>query len=158
MTEPRPLFVEANRLRHHLVDWSLPGAAGAPLLLLHGLQEHARAWDFVAPRLAESGRRVLALDWRGHGESERIGRGGYYHFADYVADLAFLVRALGGRVALVGHSMGGSVALLFAGTEPERVSVLACVEGLGPPDSPPSVAAGRYAGLLASQLNTLDAR
>ncbi len=148
MTEPRPLFVEANRLRHHLVDWSLPGAAGAPLLLLHGLQEHARAWDFVAPRLAESGRRVLALDWRGHGESERIGRGGYYHFADYVADLAFLVRALGGRVALVGHSMGGSVALLFAGTEPERVSVLACVEGLGPPDSPPSVAAGRYAGWI----------
>lgn len=143
--QPASFFLEANRLRHHLVDWSERGAHGEPVLLLHGLQEHARAWDFVAPRLAATGRRVLALDWRGHGASEWIGRGGYYHFSDYVADLGLLVRALGGRVALVGHSMGGSAALLFAGTEPARVASLVCIEGLGPPDCEPAVAAERHA-------------
>lgn len=154
MTAPRSIFVEANRLRLHLVDWSRPGAGGEPVLLLHGLQEHARAWDFVAPRLAEGGRRVLALDWRGHGESERVGRGGYYHFADYVADLAFLVREFGGRAALVGHSMGGSAALLYAGSEPERVSALVLVEGLGPPDADPAHTAERW-GAWVGELEAL---
>lgn len=148
MPPPASVFVEANRLRLHLLDWSEPGATGEPVLLLHGLQEHARAWDFVAPRLAAGGRRVLALDWRGHGESERVGRGGYYHFADYVADLAFVVRALGGRAALVGHSMGGSAALLFAGSEPGRATALALVEGLGPPDADPAATAERWQGWI----------
>ena len=66
------------------------------LALLHGFQEHAHAWDRTAPLLAASGRHVVAWDARGHGDSEWIGRGGYYHFADYVADVAFVVRHLGG--------------------------------------------------------------
>ena len=156
MASPASIFVEANRLRLHLVDWSREDARGEPILLLHGLQEHARAWDLVAPRLAGSGRRVLALDWRGHGESERVGRGGYYHFADYVADLAFVVRLLGGRAALVGHSMGGSAALLFAGSEPARVSALALVEGLGPPDADPAHTAERW-GAWIEELDSLAA-
>jgi pimeloyl-ACP methyl ester carboxylesterase len=136
----------ANRLRLHLLEW---GDEGPPVLLLHGFLEHAHVWDWVAPRLAAAGHRVLALDWRGHGDSAWVGAGGYYHFPDYAADLAGVVRALGGRAAVVGHSMGAAAAILYAGTEPERVSALVAVDALGPPDSPPDVAPVRFVRWLA---------
>lgn len=136
----------ANRLRHHLLEW---GERGPVVLLLHGFLEHAHAWDFVAPRIAAGGFRVFALDWRGHGDSEWVGAGGYYHFSDYVADLAGIVRALGGSVALVAHSMGGGAAVLYAGTEPRRVRALVCVEGLGVPAYDPAIAPDRFARWLA---------
>src|SRR5262249_13923253 len=143
---PRDRFVDANRLHHHLVEWSDDGPL---VVLLHGFLEHAHAWDLVAPRLAAAGFRVVALDWRGHGDSEWIGAGGYYLFADYVGALAGVVRALGGRAAFVAHSMAANAALLYAGTEPERVAAVACVDALGPPDTSPDVAPGRFAGWLA---------
>lgn len=145
MAEPRDVFLEANRLRLHLLEWGERGER-PPVLLLHGFQEHAHAWDWLAPHLVAAGHQVYALDARGHGDSEWVGRGGYYHFPDYVADVAFVVRHLGGRVALVGHSMGGNVALLYSGTEPARVAALALIEGLGPPDSPVDSAPKRFAG------------
>lgn len=135
MNEPRDVYLEANRLRLHLLEW---GAGDRVVLLLHGYLEHAHGWDFVAPRLAAAGYHVFALDWRGHGDSEWIGRGGYYHFLDYIADLSCLVPQLGERVAVVGHSMGGGAAVLYAGTEPERVWALALIEGIGVPDSDPA--------------------
>lgn len=151
---PRDRFIVANRLRHHLLEWS---ESGPIVLLLHGFLEHAHAWDFVAPRLAEAGYHVLALDFRGHGDSERVGAGGYYHFADYSADLAFIIRALGGRAALIGHSMGGSASLIYAGTEPERVSALVAVDSLGPPDMPVDSAPDRFASWIGDLART-DAR
>ena len=147
IAQPRESFVEANRLRLHLLEWGRPGDR-PPVLLLHGFQEHAHAWDRTAPLLAASGRHVVAWDARGHGDSEWIGRGGYYHFADYVADVAFVVRHLGGRVSIVGHSMGGNVSLLYTGTEPDRVAALAVIEGLGPPDTPVDAAPRRHAGWI----------
>jgi pimeloyl-ACP methyl ester carboxylesterase len=143
---PRDRHIDANRLRHHLLEW---GETGPTVLLLHGFLEHGHVWDFVAPRLAAAGFRVLALDWRGHGDSDWIGAGGYYHFPDYVADLAGIVRALGGRVALVAHSMGAGAAMLYAGTEPSRVTALACIDALGPPDMSPADVPDRYVGWLA---------
>ncbi len=121
----------ANRLRHHVLEW---GDAGPIVLLVHGFLEHAHTWDLAAPHLVRAGHRVVALDWRGHGDSAWVGSGGYYHFADYTADLAFVVRALGGRVVLVGHSMGATAAMHYAGVEPDRVAALVLVDGLGPPD------------------------
>jgi pimeloyl-ACP methyl ester carboxylesterase len=144
-SEPRSRWIVANRLRHHVLEW---GAAGPVVLLVHGFLEHAHAWDLVAPRLAAAGYHVHALDWRGHGDSDWIGAGGYYHFADYTADLAFLVPQLAERIALVAHSMGGGAAVTYAGTEPERVWALVSVEGLGLPDSDPESAPHRYAAWL----------
>jgi pimeloyl-ACP methyl ester carboxylesterase len=138
---PRSRHLTANRLRHHLLEW---GGAGPVVLLLHGFLEHAHAWDLVAPRIVAAGYRVYALDWRGHGDSEWIGAGGYYHFADYAADLAAIVPQLAERVALVAHSMGGGAAVNYAGTWPERVSALVSVEGLGIPDSDPDGAPDRF--------------
>lgn len=142
---PTSRFLDANRLRHHLLEW---GGGERVVLLCHGFLEHAHAWDWVAPRLAAAGFHVYALDWRGHGDSEWVGAGGYYHFADYAADLAGVVRGLGGRVALVGHSMGGAAAAMYAGTEPERLWRLVLIEGIGPPDTPPELAPERFAGWI----------
>lgn len=142
---PRDRFIVANRLRHHLLEW---GEGGPAVLLLHGFLEHAHVWDFVAPHLAAAGYRVWALDWRGQGDSDWIGAGGYYHFSDYIADLSGVVRALGGRAALVGHSMGGGAATLYAGTEPERVWALVSIEGLGVPDCSFDGAPDRFAAWL----------
>lgn len=100
-------------------------------MVLHGFLEQGAAWSEVAPQL---GGEVHAPDHRGHGRSEHVGRGGHYHFWDYVADVDALVAHLGGRVDLVGHSMGGTMSVLFAGTRPEAVRRLVLVEGLGPPD------------------------
>jgi pimeloyl-ACP methyl ester carboxylesterase len=141
----RSLFLTANRLRHHLLEW---GEGERVVLLCHGFLEHAHAWSWVAPQLAAAGWHVYALDWRGHGRSEWVGTGGYYHFADYIADLGGLVRQLGGRVALVGHSMGGNATLLYTGTEPERVSALVSIEGLGPPGADFADAPARFAAWI----------
>lgn len=78
---------------------------------------------------------VIAPDMRGHGDSDRVGAGGYYHFLDYVADLDDVIRQLARpRLVLVGHSMGGSVCSYHAGARPDRVGALVLIEGLGPPD------------------------
>ncbi len=101
------------------------------MVVLHGFLEQGYAWDAVARALPN---RVVAPDHRGHGLSDHVGAGGFYHFWDYVADVDALVRDLGTPVDLVGHSMGGTIACLFAGTRPESVRRLVLVEGLGPPD------------------------
>ena len=99
------------------------------LILLHALGEDARDWDEVAAALS-SRYRVLALDQRGHGQSEYTPR---YSFELMRDDLKNFVDALGlERFSLMGHSMGGLVALLFAEEHPERVQRLA-IEDAAPP-------------------------
>ncbi len=124
----------ATGLTYHVVEWG--DAAGPPVVMLHGFLDLGWGWDPVARRLAAKlpGRRILAPDFRGHGDSDRVGAGGYYHFFDYLADVDALVEVLGGPIDLVGHSMGGSVAGYYAGARPDRVRRLALLEGQGPPD------------------------
>jgi len=135
-------YFETRGLRLHYLDW---GGEGPVVILAHGLLEHAHAFDRLAPLLRDAGYHPVALDWRGHGDSDWGGAGAYYHFAEYVADLGFLVRHLGGQVCLVGHSMGGNVSLQYAGTEPERVLAMVNIEGLGPPGADFSVAPATFA-------------
>jgi pimeloyl-ACP methyl ester carboxylesterase len=108
---------------------------GAPVLILHGFLDQGAAWHEVGARLADAlDRPVIAPDHRGHGLSDHVGPGGWYHFWDYVADVDAVVDQLGGLVDVVGHSMGGTVASLFAACRPAKVRRLALIEGLGPPD------------------------
>jgi pimeloyl-ACP methyl ester carboxylesterase len=138
--------VAVRGLRLRLHRWSPTGAPrGDLVLLLHGFLDAGSTFDMVAEPLAAAGLEVVAPDLRGFGASDRVGDGGYYHFPDYVADVDALVRALcpppgPPRVALVGHSMGGGVATLFAGTNPDAVSRLAVLEGWGPMDTPAELA------------------
>jgi pimeloyl-ACP methyl ester carboxylesterase len=121
---PQTEFVEAGGLRFHYRDW---GGNGQPLLLLHGLASNARIWDLTAPLLT-GGFRVVALDQRGHGLSDKPDGG--YDFASVTGDLAAFVQALGlERPALAGHSWGANVALQFAADRPDDVSALALVDG-----------------------------
>ena len=132
MTPPRSRRIALTTgLTYHVLEWGDP--AGPPVLLVHGFLDLAWGWEHVATRLA-SRFRVIAPDLRGHGDSDWVGAGGYYYFFDYTADLDELVGRLAGPVALVGHSMGGSVAGYYAGARPERVRRLALLEGQGPPE------------------------
>lgn len=140
---PNTLRVDANGLTHRVLEWALQdatekNASMTTVVLVHGYMDAAGTWDRVAPALASRGHRVLAPDMRGFGDGDRAPRGSYYHFADYIADLAGIVDALSPTepLAVVGHSMGGTIATLYAGTFPEKVIRLANLEGLGPPDNP----------------------
>jgi len=120
----------AGGLDLHLLEWA---GDGPTVLLLHGFLDCGGGFEPLVRHLPAHWR-ILAPDHRGHGQSDRVPAGGYYHFADYVRDLRALVDGLGlDRFHLVGHSMGGSVSLLFAGTWPESVERLVLLEGLGPP-------------------------
>ncbi len=136
MSGPTERFVQANGLRHHVLEW--PGD-GPTVLLAHGFLDMAWSFRDVAGALTERGFRCVAWDWRGHGETEHIGAGGYYHFADYVLDLDELWPSLvpdGEKAHLVGHSMGGSAVTMFAAVHSDRLHSVALLEGLGPPDQP----------------------
>ena len=120
------------------------------LLLLHGFLDVAASWDLVAAELTEAGYDLVAPDLRGFGDSARLAAGGYYHFADYVADVDALVDSVAPEwLGVVGHSMGGGIAALYAGTRPEKVKRLAILEGLGPMADPASFAVARMRKWLA---------
>ena len=126
----------ATGLTYHLLEWGGDDAALThTVVLVHGFLDYAHTWeDTVAAGLG--GRfHLVAPDLRGHGDSDRVGAGGYYHFMDYLADLHEVIAQLGRqRVSLVGHSMGGSVVGYYAGSFPARIHRLAMLEGLGPPE------------------------
>ena len=136
---PDSLKVLANGLEHHVLEWLPTGpVAESTVVLLHGYMDAAATWEAVAPGLTAHGLRVLAPDLRGYGDGARVSPGGYYHFPDYVFDVADLVEQLvpaGSPLLLVGHSMGGTIANMFSGTFPERVTRLVLLEGAGPPDN-----------------------
>jgi pimeloyl-ACP methyl ester carboxylesterase len=140
-------MVEANGLSHHVITWGT--GDGPKVLLCHGFLDIAWGWDRVAGRLADAGCVVTAFDWRGHGESARVGQGGYYHFPDYVLDLSELVKTLfDAPPHLVGHSMGGTACSLFAGTVPEAIRSLTLIEGLGPPAHAAALTPDRFGAWL----------
>jgi esterase len=116
-------------LTFHYVDW---GGSGAPLVMLHGLSGHARTWDHTAAAL--SGRyHVLALDQRGHGDSDWAPQYGLRPMAE---DLLGWLDALDlNEVTLMGLSMGGLVSFVFAAAHPERVARMVIMD-IGPELAP----------------------
>ena len=108
-------------------DASLP-----PLLALHGWLDNAGSFDALAPLLADRWQ-VVALDLRGHGRSAHIGPGAWYHYVDYFDEIRAVLDHFGwARADLLGHSLGGTLASLFAAACPTRVGTLLLIEALGP--------------------------
>ncbi len=127
MSEPETFAFVSQGLRLNVCAWGR--AAAPPLVLLHGVRDHARSWDRIAEAFA--GRyRVLAPDLRGHGDSEWA-KGGFYLSEGYVFDLAELVETLRLETfSLIGHSLGGNVGLRYAALFPEKVRGIVAIEGL----------------------------
>ena len=99
-----------------------------PYLLVHGLASNARLWDGVGLRLAEAGHPSVAVDQRGHGESDKVDHG--FDFATLVTDLETVIRSTVGRPVIVaGQSWGGNVVLELAADRPDLVAGVVCVDG-----------------------------
>jgi pimeloyl-ACP methyl ester carboxylesterase len=120
----------SQRLRLHYVDWGNEQAP--PLLLVHGHRDHCRNWDWVVDALRDD-YHIIAPDLRGHGDSQWM-VGGNYSVVDYVYDIAQLIHQRGlAPLRIVAHSLGGAVALQYAGVYPENLTKLVSIEGWGPP-------------------------
>lgn len=130
--EPTARTFISQGLTLSYLDW---GKEGAPtLVLLHGIRDHARSWDWVAEALS-SDWRVIALDLRGHGDSEWSPDGAYltaYHLLDLINLMDWLQC---GSVSLVAHSFGGNPAVRYAALYPDRVDQLVLIDAMGPGSS-----------------------
>lgn len=133
--EPESRYYWSQRLKLHYAVWG--NEANAPLLLIHGNRDHARTWDQVAVRLKDE-YCVYAVDLRGHGDSA-WSIGGQYSMPEWVLDVATLGAELKRTpLTVIGHSLGGAVALNYAGIFPKHVAKLVAIEGLGPPAREPT--------------------
>ncbi len=122
---PSSHHIYLNGTRLHYLEW---GAATMPaLVLLHGGAAHAHWWDHLAPIFAPH-YRVIALDLRGHGDSSWAIPPAY-QIDDYVADVTALIAQLAlAPVTLLGHSLGGFIALAYAIAQPQLVRRLIVVD------------------------------
>ena len=145
MKQSTSRFHEFRGLRHHVRTWGSPDAP--PLFLLHGWMDVSASFQFLVDSFAREWR-VIAPDFRGFGLSDWTREG--YWFPDYYADLERVLDTYqpDRPALLVGHSMGGVVAGIFAGIRPARVARLAVLEGLGLTRRPAADAPLRYAEWL----------
>jgi len=146
MKTSESLFFDVRGLRYHVRRWGRPGAR--KLVLLHGWMDVSASFQFLMDALRGEWD-VYAPDWRGYGMTE-WGKSDCYWFPDYLADLDFLLDVIEREkpVNLVGHSLGGNVAALYAGVRPQRIAKLVNLEGFGLPPTRPEQAAKRYSRWL----------
>ena len=150
--EPRQRYFVHDGLKMHYWEWGEPGED--TYVFVHGVRDQGRSWEHFLHALLERGvpiKHAVALDLRGHGESEWPNHGRGYRHEDFLTDLAGLLKHLeSDAVTIIGHSLGGSMCLLYAGTFPERVKRMVLLESLGPfaraDDEVPAVFAERLTG------------
>jgi pimeloyl-ACP methyl ester carboxylesterase len=146
MKASRSEFHSVRGLRYHVRTWGEPSSP--KLFLLHGWMDVSASFQFLVDCFAREWH-VIAPDWRGFGLSAWA-RGGCYWFPDYYADLEALLELYqpGKPACLIGHSMGGVIASVYAGIRPDRIARLVSMEGLGLARQLPDQAPKRYAQWL----------
>jgi pimeloyl-ACP methyl ester carboxylesterase len=144
----REWFVTSLGVRIHVVEWGDPEAP--PVLCCHGFWDHARSFASLAPLLT-SRFRVVAMDARGHGDSEWAGA---YTWQASVHAVVDVIRQLAAPVHLIGHSMGGGHVTDTARAVPDRVRRIVNIDGFGPPP----LTADEEAQLLQRCASFLDGR
>lgn len=138
-------FIRVRGLRYHVRRWGDPAAP--KVFLLHGFLDVSATWQPVAEALLPRFQ-VLAPDLRGFGHTEWPQDG--YWFPDYVADFDAIADHYSPQapILLVGHSMGGQIASLYAGLRPARVAKLVCLDSLFLPDMEMALATKRFRAWL----------
>ncbi len=151
--EPTCRTLDIRGVPYYINEWGDKDAL--PVFYLHGWADAGSTFQFVVDAMGDD-RRVIAPDWRGFGRTAH--QGCSYWFPDYLADLHAMIEiyAPGVAVPLIGHSMGGNIASLYAGTFPERVSALINIEGFGLKDSDPAEAPHRYRQWIEAGLTELS--
>lgn len=138
-------FLDIRGLRYHVRRWPQPGAP--KVFLLHGWMDVSASFQFLVDAL-EHPWDVYAPDWRGYGLTQ-WGKSDCYWFPDYLADLDKLLDHFSfASVNLVGHSLGGNVATMYAGVRARRVAKLVNLEGFGLSPTQADEAPKRYARWL----------
>ena len=134
-------FTTVRGLRYHLRSWGEPTAPR--LFMLHGWMDVSASFQFLVDALKQDWY-VLAPDWRGYGLTEWTPQG--YWIPDYLGDLDALLTQYSPEAParLVGHSLGGNIACLYAGVRPQRVSHVVSLDAFGLPRTDPAEAPGRY--------------
>ena len=118
----------SHRLRLHFLDWG--NETASPLLLIHGIHDHCRSWDWFVESF-RSNFHVVVPDLRGHGDSDWA-VGSSYMLVDYVYDIAQLIEQQNlAPLRIVSHSLGGTIATMYGGLYPDHVKDLIVIEGVG---------------------------
>ncbi len=141
-------WTSADGLTLHARDYAAAsGAAKVAVICLHGLTRNARDFEDLAPRLAAGGRRVLALDMRGRGQSQWDPQPLRYQPAVYAGDVLALMDAAGiARACFIGTSLGGLVTMAIASLRPLAIAA-AALNDVGPELAPEGLARiGGYTG------------
>jgi pimeloyl-ACP methyl ester carboxylesterase len=150
--EPQRRHFVHDGLKMHYWEWGDPKEE--TYVFVHGVRDQGRSWDHFLDALIRRGvpiKHAVALDLRGHGDSEWPNTSRGYQHEDFLSDLAGLLKHLDKEpLTIIGHSLGGSMCLLYAGTFPEKVKRLVLLESLGPfarsDDEVPNIMAERLKG------------
>lgn len=146
-------YLSVNGLRLHYLDWGNVGKQA--MLLLHGFTTLAHAWDFFAPAFRDR-YHILALDQRGHGDSQWA-KDAAYTTEDHIVDIAGFVDALKlDNLVLVGHSMGGRNAIMYAACCPEKVARLILIDSRPDNDPVASEALGQLLTAIPDEISSID--
>jgi len=156
-TPQRPSRSESLALRHlkvHVTRWGAQTSDAPPLVLVHGWMDVGASYQFVVDAFSQAfaaRRMIIAPDWRGFGSTALPTPCDHYALADYLGDLDALLEHYAPdarQVDLVGHSMGGNIAMQYAGVRPARIRRLVNLEGFSMPATRPSQAPHRLAQWL----------
>jgi pimeloyl-ACP methyl ester carboxylesterase len=150
--EPRRRYFIHDGLRLHFWEWGDPKEE--TYVFVHGVRDQGRSWDPFLAALRARGvpiKHAVALDLRGHGDSEWPATSRGYQHEDFLSDLAGLLKHLDKEpLTIIGHSLGGSMCLLYAGAFPQKVKRMVLLESLGPfaraDDEVPNIVAERLKG------------
>jgi len=117
----------------HIAEWN--PEAKTPVLAFHGWLDNLASFESLARKMPQI--RLIAVDFPGHGHSDHHQKGQVYYFLDGLYLIDDLIEQLGlSSASLLGHSMGGAIASIYAGVQPKRVDKLVLIEALGPLTTP----------------------